>query len=368
MMKTRAAWMVPLFVLALACLQVEAATRPGDADGDGEVTPADEQLLLDALFESNVVPGLDTNEDGGLTVADLVRLQPLLLAPFWEMLAPLPEPRQEVGGTELDGRVYVIGGFDRGGSIVATVEYYDVIADRWSRARPLPEALHHVPAVSVGGRLYTLGGLRGFGFIAVAAAYAYDPASDTWETRASLPTARGAGAVAVIDGLIYLAGGFRGGSVNDFAVYDPAANEWTILPSMPTARDHLGAAAIDGIFYAVGGRAGRLFDTLEAYDPESATWRTDLAPMPTARGGLAAAALHGRLFALGGEGNPRHPFGIFPQAEAYDPESDQWETLPEMLTPRHGMSAAPFRGRIIVPGGAIVQGFGASAANEALTP
>jgi N-acetylneuraminic acid mutarotase len=136
---------------------------------------------------------------------------------------------------------------------------------------------------------------------------------------------------------------------------------------MPTGRDHLAAAAIDGIFYAVGGRAGALFDVLEAYDPASRAW-TPLAPMPTARGGLAGTAFAGRLFTFGGEGNPVDPNGIFAQVEVYDPGSNTWDALPDMLTPRHGMGAAVSGKRIFVPGGATVAGFDASAANEALLP
>jgi N-acetylneuraminic acid mutarotase len=344
------------------------AVRPGDADENDVRDTADVGALIGQLFDEQMrTVGADTNADAAISAADLALMPALLLAPYWEARAALPGARQETGVAELDGLIYVAGGFDDGGRIVPTVEAYDPIADRWSAVASLPQALHHVPLAAVGGRVYALGGLRTGAFLPVASVYAYDPASDVWTTRAPLPAARGAGAAAVIDGLIYLAGGLRSGSIADFAMYDPAADQWTTVPSMPTARDHLGAAAINGVFYAVGGRAGQLFDRLEAYDPISNTWQT-LAPMPTARGGLAVAAVHGRLFAIGGEGNRADPLGIFPQTEAYDADTDTWEILPDMRTPRHGTGAAAVHGRIVVPGGATVQGFGASAANEALLP
>jgi hypothetical protein len=68
---------------------------------------------------------------------------------------------------------------------------------------------------------------------------------------------------------------------------------------------------------------------------------------------------------FGGEGNAAAPSGNFPQVELYDPRADRWEALAPMPTPRHGIGAAAFDGRIFVPGGATVQGFGAVNVHEA---
>lgn len=388
---------------------------PGDCNGDGQVT-VDELVLAVSIALGDIplanCPAADLSGENQITVDELVAAVNAALngcaptptateqngatvtplpptetppsptssstptptqetAPFWASLAPLPRARQEVGVAELGGRIYVVGGIDGVGRTVATVEFYEPVADAWFEVAPLPAALHHISVAATGGRLYALGGL-GPSFAAVSSVFEYDPEGDSWRSRAPLPTARGAGGAAVIGGLIYFAGGFRGGvSVNDFSVYDPAADHWTELIRMPTPRDHLGAAAVGGIFYAVGGRAGSIanvFDVVEAYEPATGLWRTNLAPMPTARGGLAVAALRRRIYAIGGEGNRFDPLGVFRETEAYDVDLNRWEMLPDMLTPRHGMAAAPFGQRIIVPGGATVAGFGASAANEALVP
>ena len=369
-----------LWLIAMERVTAHAAIPGGDADADGVVSPDDLDALASELFDGDGDaaaevtggafaggPGADGNDDGRVTVADFTLMPNFLMAPFWQALRDLPAARQETGTAALDGRVYVLGGLDALTGTVDTVEYYDVAADTWTEVASLPEPLHHIVTASVGGRIYALGGLRA-GFAADESVYAYDPVANRWDPRASLLQPRGAGAAAVIDGLIYVAGGLRNVSVDDFAVYDPVANTWTSLPPMPTARDHLGAAAVNGIFYAIGGRAGGLYDVVEAYDPAANEWRTDFARMPTARGGLAVAALRGCIVAIGGEGNGGDPFGIFPQAEIYDPAADTWDSRPDMRTPRHGMGAVAVRGRIIVPGGARRQGFGASTANEALWP
>ncbi|HEY3493794.1 MAG TPA: kelch repeat-containing protein, partial [Polyangiaceae bacterium] len=63
---------------------------------------------------------------------------------------------------------------------------------------------------------------------------------------------------------------------------------------------------------------------------------------------------------VGGEGNSAAQSGVFPDIEAYDPETDSWERFPPMAVPRHGFAAAALGGRIYLPGGATEQGFGAA--------
>jgi N-acetylneuraminic acid mutarotase len=201
-----------------------------------------------------------------------------------------------------------------------------------------------------------------------AAIFVYDAANDIWLPRASMPTARGALGVAAIDGKIYAAGGSPSANERDFAVYDVASDQWTALPSMPTARNHLAAAAVGGHFLAVGGRSGSIGGitaALEAYDPAANTW-TALRSMPTARGGIAGVAVGDCLYVFGGEGNQFHPQGIFDQVEVYEPSTGFWQGLDPMEIPRHGIGAAVIGRRIYIPGGATVQGFGATAVHQAL--
>jgi hypothetical protein len=43
----------------------------------------------------------------------------------WSLLAPLPVPNSEIGVAELDGKIYVIGGYPGDRKTVATVQVYD---------------------------------------------------------------------------------------------------------------------------------------------------------------------------------------------------------------------------------------------------
>lgn len=292
---------------------------------------------------------------------------PLAQGGTWIPLAPMGEPRQEIGVAGLDGQVFVVGGFGADTAPRATLEIYDIATDRWRFAAPAPEALHHPGAAALGGKVYLVGGYDTRG--AVDSLWEYDPATDRWQRRAPLPTARGALAVVVLDGKLYALGGDRGRAVPDAAAYDPQTDTWETLPPMGHPRDHLAAGVVDGRIYVAGGRDGRDFTltVLEEYDPATRTWRTR-APLPTGRSGIAGAAVGGRFYVFGGEGNRAHPQGIFDAVEAYDPAQDAWTRLAPMPTPRHGINAAVVAGRVYLPGGATVQGFGVTPVHEAFEP
>ena len=116
--------------------------------------------------------------------------------------APMPSERSEVAVAAVEGRIYVVGGFDG----QTELEVYDPTADRWTRGAPFPRPLHHAAAAGLDGKLLVIGGYID-GWTASDTVYEYDPATDRWQTRASMPTPRGALAAAVIDGKIHAVGG-----------------------------------------------------------------------------------------------------------------------------------------------------------------
>ena len=283
----------------------------------------------------------------------------------WSERAPMPVPRQEVAVTELDGLVYVIGGFHQDASIADTVEVYDPATNTWSTIASLPLPIHHAAAVTVAGKLYVVGGCRQ-PFVPLATLFEYDSVSDSWIQKASMPSQRCSLAVAAMDGKIYAAGGSPPVREQDFAVYDPVFDQWTTLPDMPTGRNHLAAGVVDGRFYAIGGRSGGIegvTPVVEEYDPATGLWATKT-PMPTARGGVASVALGQYIVVFGGEGNPLDTDGVFEEVEAYDSIVDDWISLPPMPTPRHGIGAALLGQSVYIPGGASNQGLGVTAVHE----
>ncbi len=271
----------------------------------------------------------------------------------WGRRAALPAAHSEFAVAELDGKIYVIGGYAVGEVDGTTVQVYDPASDGWSRAPSLPAPAHHLMAASAGGRLYVMGGqstgLFGGGFL--DSLWMLDAAAGRWVARAPLLRARSAGVAVTLDGRIYVAGG-RPPRGHDFAVYDPAADAWTVLPDMPSQRNHLAGAAIGGRVWIAGGRLGPGFRSeasaaLEVFDPATGRWSA-VAPMPRPRSGVNGIAARGCFHVWGGEGGT----GMFPDHTVYDPRSDRWTRLADMPVPIHGVSGAAFVGGLIhMPGG-----------------
>lgn len=278
----------------------------------------------------------------------------------WGKRAPLLEANSEMAVVELDGKIYVIGGYPSTRVTVRTVQVYDPATDSWKIVTPLPRPANHLVSAAVGGKIYAIGGQakaggRGARAEFLDAVFEYSPAKDIWSPRAPMPTARSGGASAVIDGMIYVAGG-RPPRGHDFAVYDPDRDTWTVLPDMPTQRNHIAMGAMGGKVYVFGGRLGPSFrddmtPVVEIYDPAARTWTTG-APMPTRRGGINGIAAKGCFHVFGGEGTVPGFRGVFPQHEIYDPTQDRWHTRPPMPTPVHGVTGLAFiNGFIHLPGG-----------------
>lgn len=286
----------------------------------------------------------------------------------WVRLRAVGEARQEVGVAELNGKIYLIGGFSNNSrlDVSPTVEVYDPQTDRWSFVAPLPEPLHHTTAISLGGRLYVIAGYNTLGFNPVASAFSYDPNTNRWTRIASLPNRRGALAIGVIEDKIYAVGGEATGATGELNVYDPKTNTWRTLSPMPTPREHIAAGVINGKLYVAGGRRPGNFtlDTLEEYDPLTDSWRSR-SPMPTGRSGIAGAVFNNRLYIFGGEGNPRSALGTFAENESYDPVTDTWRSEVPMPNPRHGIGAAVIDNKIFIPSGSPIQGFGVTSVSDA---
>ena len=278
---------------------------------------------------------------------------------MWSRLAPVPTARSEVAAAELNGKLYVFGGFGPG---AIANEEYDPATDTWRARAPIPGPVNHAAAVALGDRIYLIGGFDDR-FGPVDTVLAYDPAADAWESLPDLPAPRGALAAAAVDGLIYAIGGQGpSGDVGTTEVYDPVGRTWRSLAGMPTPRDHLASSEVSGKIYVIGGRLGSFTRNVgngERYDPGTDGW-TAFSPLPTVRSGIGASAVDGRIYVFGGESGD----GTFDDNERYDPETDTWTKMPSLPTARHELASVAVGNRIYVLAGGPTPGGSASGANE----
>ncbi|HVF73148.1 MAG TPA: kelch repeat-containing protein [Chthoniobacterales bacterium] len=351
-------------------------------DGNGTVLRANDNWRTDqpaTIQATGLAPGNDSEAAlvhtvspapytaivrgaGGSTGIAVVEVYALENAPVepapgnWGMRAQLLEANSELACTELNGKIYLLGGYPQSRVTVRTVQVYDIATNHWEPGPLLPQPNNHGMAATVNGKIYLIGGQTkaddppGTNSY-VNTVYELDPATGVWVTKAPMPTARSSGVAVVHNGKIYVAGG-RVPRGADFAVYDPAANTWEVLPNLPTQRNHFTGAAINGRIHYVGGRQGNGLSPLmttvhEVFDPQTKTWST-AAPMLRARSGMNGVMARGCFHVWGGEG----PNGMFPDHDYYDARNNTWTSLPNMPLPVHGVYGSAFiDGLIWVPGG-----------------
>jgi N-acetylneuraminic acid mutarotase len=301
----------------------------------------------------------------------------------WVKLAPFPEPAEEVYGVGAGGKFYLFGGLAPGWTPIGMVYEYDPATDRWTKRNNMPLLSHHVALAELNGKIYVMGGFTKpatgpTAWVPIDNAWEYDPAKDTWRALAPLPTKRGSPVAAVVDGKIYVIGGasVHPGSketsihparphraVDTNEVYDPATNTWARRSTMPTARNHAAVGVVDNKIYVIGGRLGAGFITrasntniVEEYDPATDQWGDLKAPMPTARSAVAWGTYRGRIYVAGGETRTSTMSATFRKVEAYEPRTNTWHTLPSMEFARHGLAGDIVGNRLHLVSGDIQSG------------
>ena len=318
-------------------------------------------LFISACGGSPAEPPEDELPNPDLTKAD---------GGEWGVRTGLIEPNSELALTELNGRLYLLGGYPSSRKAVRTVQIYDIATDSWQLGPPLPRINNHGMAAAVNGKIYLIGGQTAAdGDPYVDTVYELEPASGAWIEKTPMPTARSGGVAVVHEGKIYVAGG-RPPRGNDFAVYDPAADSWEVLHDLPSQRNHITGAAIDGRIHVVGGRLGPGLSPLkttahEVFDPQTRTWTT-AAPMLRGRSGMNGVMALGCFHVWGGE----DVSGMTPDHDYYDPRTDKWTRLRDMPIPIHGINGSAFIDGLIwvTGGGTDIGGAHASNHNQVFQP
>lgn len=277
----------------------------------------------------------------------------------WTPKAPISTPRYQVEPAVLNGRLYVVGGWNTCTAFADLASLDPKSDEGWATHAKMKTARGGHGVGVVNGVLYAVGGSVDCG-VYTSSVEAYDPVNDTWSSRAPLPTERTAHAVAAAYGKLYAFGGLtaRGTDTSTTTEYDPVADRWTDRTPMPTSRSGAAAAVLDNIIYVIGGSfADRPLATVEAYDPRLDSWTTRT-PMRTPRTLHAASAMDGLIYVFGGKASD--------EVEVYDPATDMWTPAGKMPTLRSDFHAEALAGSIYFAGGS--DGVGYTSSVMAFTP
>ncbi|MFC1793953.1 kelch repeat-containing protein, partial [Planctomycetota bacterium] len=233
----------------------------------------------------------------------------------WTEKADMPTGRVFLASSVVDGKIYVIGGYNfwGGGAALAAVEEYDPATDTWTKKADMPAPRGALGTSVVNGKVYVIGG-NGKGDVTLATVEEYDPATDTWTRKADMPTARLFVNTSVVNGKIYAIGGITEYAWPAFPTveeYDPVTDMWAKRADMPAPRA-APTSAVDEKIYALGGGArkgGVSLSTLFQYEPATDTW-TARENMPVRMGGMGTSVVGGRIYVIGGSSAP-YPYSPY---------------------------------------------------------
>jgi N-acetylneuraminic acid mutarotase len=241
------------------------------------------------------------------------------------------------------------------------VEEYDPATNTWIKKADLPTARSYLATSEVNGKIYAIGGWDDTGG-AGGTVEQYDPVTDQWTRRADMLYGRAFLDTCVVNGKIYAVGGITNeGEVSIVEEYDPTMNSWIKKTDMPTAISNLSTCVVNGKIYTIGGStwdninsARTTLSMVEEYDPVTDTWtrKSDL-PIPTFD--TATVVVNGKIYAIGGRGlltqSPRAEVTTLSTIMKYDPATDTWSTVGDMRVPRTALSASVVVDMIYVIGG-----------------
>jgi len=275
----------------------------------------------------------------------------------WMQISTMPSARSEMPAIELNGLIYVVGGFGpvpggsaNGKDAVDTFEAYNPKADQWITLLPAPEKRDHSMMTTYQGRIYVFGGYAAGDWVVCPNAWMYDPAADQWTVLNPMPAPRTSGAAVTIGDYIYLVGGItsKAHMILPTWRYDPTNDIWQDVAPLQQPREHVNAVALDGLIYAIGGRWIQTLNSVEIYDPVKDQWTAGV-PMQDIRAGFGATVMNGKIYVAGGE--IIETLKALRTVEEFDPATQTWSSLPNLPVNLHGVPLAGFDNLLYALGG-----------------
>jgi hypothetical protein len=221
-----------------------------------------------------------------------------------------------------DGRVLVVGGIQASdevtGTVLASAELYDPVADAWTATAPMAVArAKHAATLLADHRVLVTGG-QGSDYYAFSGYYRtaeiYDPATHSWSPAASMNYPRiNATSTLLPDGRVLVVGddGVNEGTAE---IFDPRSDRWVPTPDSGVRRaEHVAVALHNGTVLVAGGIGEA---SAQLFDWRRDTWSSTGALAVIRASATATVLDDGQVLVTGGFGSRSIPWS---SVELYDP-------------------------------------------------
>ncbi|GIZ05418.1 influenza virus NS1A-binding protein homolog [Caerostris extrusa] len=318
---------------------------------------SDWRVIVTAINGENSMLGLISGY-GKLTVLSIVqRVHSPNHSPFssrnasvekistYSIVPPMSSARCAVGTAELEGKLLVCGGYDRG-ECLKTVESYDFSTNKWTTMQPMKVPRGRFNAAVVNNKVYAVGGCDGQKEL--GSAEYWDPKTNSWKQLPGLPAVRSHAGVCSMDKKLFVVGGWNGQrGLKRCDIFDTESHSWSSMAPLSTGRYQAGVGAMNGFVYAVGGcDSWNCLNSVERYDPATDTWIA-VSALNTARRGCGVAVYDGKLYAVGGHDGIHSLCTV----EIYNPDTDSWSAGPSLTTCRANVGVSVVGNRLFAVGG-----------------
>jgi N-acetylneuraminic acid mutarotase len=288
----------------------------------------------------------------------------------WVIKSPMSSNRVGHGVVSCNGRIYVVGGYNKSG-FLDSVESYDPVNDTWETKTPMPHGRAEFGICTIEESIYVIGGchtLKGknqyiYPANVLNSVIVYDTNLDTWTYKSPMPTPRVSLDICAVDNKIYAIGGaklkwndccyYLYNAIGSNEIYNPINDTWEILPSMINPRHHIKAACIGDNIFVCGGNKGTDMwqpeNIVDFYSISFKTWENTTSH-PLNLTGFGITTFNDKLFTIGGLSFPEYHINhIF----EYDPINKQWQNVSSMPTTRYGLGVCTFNNKVYAIGGAV---------------
>ena len=221
----------------------------------------------------------------------------------WSQITGLHTPRTDFATVVVNNVIYVVGGVDKQGHTLSSMEYYNDVEDRWHYTSPMNEPRMGLSAAGHRGHVFAAGGMisrPNADKRLLDTVESYNSSTNEWNLKSELPLHVFRSSLVDVNGVLYLVGGCvtRDGdsvlSLSNIFRYSDETDTWEPFTELHVPRHHATAVALDSRLYVIGGTSsatiGRALSNVECIDVETGARIEGIAPLPTPAYGLGGCA------------------------------------------------------------------------------
>lgn len=268
----------------------------------------------------------------------------------WERMEDMSTRRVAHASCAYDNSIYVFGGIDQNINWYSSVEAYDITTNTWIEKAKLTIPSGFFSTGEIHGKIYVVGGAyqgptTGEG---LNSNLEYDPEQDNWLSKENCPSKTGQMASCVLNDKLYVFGGYifpdytPNELIRKVYTYKVSSDSWDSAASMPNTHIEGDAIALNGKIYVIGGiwaylQEDHIGGKLDMYDPATDTW-TQLADMLVPVSRHVSISYNNKIYVFGGE-TEDYIWGTYGGSnliQEYDPNTDTWKQMQGMPFNRSG--------------------------------